>query len=292
MKRIVLVIPWFGPWPAWMRLFLASCAANPSVDFALVSDAPRPDPLPGNVSLKPMSFAEYRNNLVRLLRIRPRWTEPYKIVYFKPTLGFLFPDLVEGYDYWGYGDLDVIYGDIRRFFPDDRLVARIISTHEHIISGHFALVRNDREMREAFKKILHWRFFLEAEKHKSFDERIFSLLFLDDARRRERGIHRFLVPRMGGAIFEEQFSTSVKGLRWIDGTSDFPKVWYWKDGRLTAEGAGDREFLYLHFTHWASRRWSGTDRAVWADVQPLVKVDRPETEGFAVSAEGFTPLAS
>lgn len=287
MKKIVLILPWFGPWPPWMSLFLESCRWNPTVDFVLISDADIPEDLPPNVLLRPRTFADHKSHIVESLRLRPKWNSPYKLVDFKPVLGYLFPELIEGYDYWGYGDIDVIYGNIRRIFTDEYLDHDVISTHRDIVSGHLALVRNDGKLHKAFRRVLHWRYFLQAARHMSFDERIFSMLFIGDALRKSRGIHRFLVPKIGGAKFDEQFSTSIQGLPWIDGSTAYPKEWYWRKGRLTADNAGDREFLYLHFTHWASSRWGRGNNAAWEGIDPLVRVSDPGGRGFKVSAAGF-----
>ena len=44
----------------------------------------------------------------------------YKLCDYKPTLAYLFPNLLETtdgepYRYWGYGDLDVIWGNFTRY---------------------------------------------------------------------------------------------------------------------------------------------------------------------------------
>lgn len=290
LKRIRVIIPWFGPWPAWLSLFLQSCRWNPSVDFLLVGDQPPPEDVPANVAFLTVGFDDYRRMIAGRLGIRPRWTDPYKICDIRPAFGFLHADLVEGYDYWGYGDLDVIYGDIRHFYTPDVLVHDVISTHSHVASGHFLLVRNTPRMRTAFRRILHWRYLLSSAKHKSFDERIFSLLFIDEEHRRERGLHRFLAPKLGGALLREQFSTSIPGLPWVDGSQNYPTEWCWRKGRLTSNRSEERQFLYCHFTHWNSKRWSGGHVAPWHKLERLVQIDSPRPEAFKISAAGFAPL--
>lgn len=37
---------------------------------------------------------------------------PYKLCDFKPAYGFLFPEIIKRYDFWGHGDIDVVYGNI------------------------------------------------------------------------------------------------------------------------------------------------------------------------------------
>jgi hypothetical protein len=286
MKKIVKIIAWFGPWPKWFSLYLESCRWNPTIDFLIICDAPIPLEYPDNVKFVTYSFEAYREFIAKRLRVTPKWDNPIKMCDIKPILGYLHEDLIAGYDYWAYGDIDVIYGDIRRFFGEKELTYDVVSTHEHIISGHFALIRNTETMNRLFRRILHWRYLIQAKENKSFDERIFSMMFIDE-KRKKYSIHRLLIPRIGGAFLREQYSTSLRGLPWIDGSQNYPTTWLWKSGKLTADNAGDREFLYVHFTHWASCRWTGAPQATWHGIDPLVRVSDRRPTAFTISASGF-----
>jgi len=71
LKRILVVIPWFGQWPDWMRFFLASCRANSTIDWALIGDcAPLAD-LPPNVRHIQTSFEAYRDHVSTPARVVP-----------------------------------------------------------------------------------------------------------------------------------------------------------------------------------------------------------------------------
>jgi len=291
MKKIVILIPWIGPWPKWMGLYLESCRYNPTIDIVLICDHPSPVELPPNVRIAPFTMEGYRDHVAKQLGIKPKWHAPYKLCDIRPAMADIHPDLIEGYDFWGYGDIDVIYGDMRAFLTDEVLGNDVISAAGTHVSGHFCLIRNERRTNKAYRRALHWRFMLESDAHKSFDERIFSLLFQDAAARKKAGVHRFLVPPMGGGLLREQFSTALPNCRWIDGSRDFPETWYWNRGHLTASNAGDREFMYLHFSHWASKRWAGGDKAVWDAADPLIGVTDPHPTSFRISAEGFRDWA-
>lgn len=39
---------------------------------------------------------------------------PYYLVEFKPALGWLFREYLKNYSHWAFGDLDVLFGDMRR----------------------------------------------------------------------------------------------------------------------------------------------------------------------------------
>src|ERR1700689_4414534 len=154
MKKIVMLVTWFGPWPKWFSLYLESCRWNPTINYIMISDAPVPDGIPDNVKFIKYEFKDYRKFFADRIGVVPKWDTAFKLCDIRPILGYLHEDLVEGYDYWGYGDVDVIFGDIRRFFGEKELTYDVISTHEHIISGHFALIRNTQKMNGLFRKIL------------------------------------------------------------------------------------------------------------------------------------------
>jgi len=298
LPSICIVIPWFGPWPAWMRFFLESCRWNPTVDWLLFGDAPPPEDLPSNVRIVTVGFGDYRALAASRLGIKPEWTEPYKLCDLKPALGFIHEADIAPYDYWGFGDLDVIYGNIRRFYTRQILVHDLLSTHEHIVSGHFALLRTTPRMLTAFKQIPRWKAHLSSARYRHFDERVFSRLFLPQRAIWPEGSlpsaeaiwRRLITPYLGGGYFQERFSTNLSTLKWVDGSMNFPQQWFWDRGRLTTDRSGDREFLYLHFSHWQSNRWTGREVAAWKNLRCLDKVPDTRPSAFAIGANGFTPL--
>ena len=56
-------------------------------------------------------------------------------------------DYIKGYDFWGYGDLDLVYGDIRAFLTDSVL------EHKFLLGwGHLTLLHNDEDANTYFMK--------------------------------------------------------------------------------------------------------------------------------------------
>jgi hypothetical protein len=98
------------------------------------------------------------------------------------------------------------------------------------------------------------------------------------------------------SMFVERHSTVLSTRRWRDGTMNYPQRWFWRDGRLTNECDGDREFLYLHFMRWQSARWINEPpqpgEAAWVG-RDVVGVDwrQAAVDGFCISPEGLTPIS-
>lgn len=286
---IHLLAPWFGPWPAWMRFFLASCGANPDIRWTLIGDAPALAAAPANVSFLTIALDDYRRLLADRLKIAPRWREAYKVCDVRPSYGLVHADLIGDADFWGYGDLDVVYGDIRSIYTPDVLAHDLVTTHDDVVAGHFSLFRNTPKMNEAFTRIRGWRDMLADDRHRSFDEQIFSRLFLPLKGRQK--VRRLITPYLGGGLFQERFSTAIPPRLWIDGTPDWPRRWFWRRGKLTAALGPGREFLYLHFSHWQSDRWTQEARAPWKTLDRLDNCPPGPLDAFSIGPDGFHPLA-
>jgi hypothetical protein len=105
-----IVIVHFGAMPKWFSVWLHTAKLNREIDFHLFQDAieSRQD---GNIFFYNISMADF-NDLPLLKAERCTLKYPYKFCDFRPLIPELFPEIVAPYAYWGWGDLDVIYGDI------------------------------------------------------------------------------------------------------------------------------------------------------------------------------------
>ncbi|MBO2925860.1 MULTISPECIES: DUF6625 family protein [Pseudomonadaceae] len=289
MPSICFVIPYFGSWPFWFPLFLRSCALNPDIDWLLYSDCGVPDDLPGNVSIEEISYEDYCLLVSQRLQIKFMPRNPYKLCDIKEALGFVHADRLEEYDFWGFGDIDVIYGRLRKYFNVERLSRyELLSTHSRRISGHLCLLRNNTRMREAFRRIPKWRDLFADEEHHALDEGAFSRIFLW---RKNLPAPLFRLvgkfnPMHRCSEFKEAYSTPNAGRTWTNGTYNFPKEWYWRNGLLTNDLDGDREFPYLHFFGWKRDAWIKIERP---DADRVVALShQPE---WMISDAGFSELS-
>lgn len=285
--RVAILIQYFGPWPEWINFFVESCRSNAEIDWIIFGDADPPENRARNVRHIQLSFADYKALLESRLELTLASDDPYKLCDFKPALAFVHRELVEAYDFTGFGDLDVIYGDIRAFY-DDKKLARydLLSAHRDRVSGHLCLMRNSPEMRSAFQQVPRWRDALSSPEHRGFDERAFFNLF----RQGSRKLFRRAAGPPASCFFEEAYSTpaATRHMRW-----------YWADGRLTNEFYPHHPFMYLHFMSWHSNRWHGSDGHVapgapapWQELPSIVQMDWRDARrhGFMISPDGIQPI--
>ena len=81
-----------------------------------------------------------------------------KLNDWKQTFGKLFEDWISGCTFWGYTDLDLIYGNLVEAVPKRlREDYDIISPKGHMLMGPFTLFRNTRAVNELFRKDDEWQ---------------------------------------------------------------------------------------------------------------------------------------
>ena len=262
MSSIIIVIPYFGNWPFWINVFLASCAKNQSVDFLLLGDCGRPDYLPANVKFEEVSFIDYKKRVARALGITFDPLVAYKLCDIKPMLGKIHEQDISGYDFWGFGDLDLVYGDLRAVYTEDLLSKYdLISNHATRVSGHLCLIRNTQFMREVYQKVPGWQEKIESQKHVAFDEKAFSKLFVKHKNFPKilRRLFNVFYPLSRKSYFVENYTTPNGCITWRDGSSKFPKKWYWSNGSIKNDLDDETCYPYFHFAVWKKKYWVGNE---------------------------------
>lgn len=281
---IILLVPYFGKWPGWFDYFLLSCEFNPSIHWQFYTDCGIPKHAPKNVRFQSISFVDYKKKVSDALNINFNPDSAYKLCDLKPALGFIHEEDIKGYDFWGFSDIDLVYGDLRRYFTAERLSKYdLYSTHSRRISGHFCLMRNTKKMREAFQLIKNWQQKLEDQKHYALDEGAFSKIFIKRKNFPKPlfNLVGYLNPWRRKSEFVEAFSTPNASVAWVDGSFNFPSRWCWQAGRLTNDLTGDRQYPYFHFLVWK--------KDVWTEKTELSRVPNKD-DYFSLSRNGITPV--
>lgn len=134
----ILIIPYFGRFPKYFQLFLNSCEYNKGFNWLIFTDDKTEYNYPNNVKIVYMKFDELKNYFEERLNFKINLERPYKLCDYKVAYGFIFKDYIEEYDFWGYCDLDLIFGDLDVFITDE-----ILEKYNKIfIFGHLTLYKN------------------------------------------------------------------------------------------------------------------------------------------------------
>jgi hypothetical protein len=294
LKKIIFLMPYFGRFPEWFELYLESCRWNSTIDWLFFTDCAIPDNAPVNVRFVHISFEEYQHLVSDRLGISFKTNSSYTICNLRPAYGFIHQEHLNGYDYFGFGDIDVIYGNLRAFYTDDVLCYNTLSTHRDRVSGHLFLMKNNEQWVNAFRRIPDWQNLMSQPINVPMDEGYFTKLLCGRKRLPTilRQVWGLVDPYKRNHLFQEQFSTVLSDRPWMDGTYNYPAKWFWYRGKLTVETG--EELMYLHFMNWKSSRYLRKrygDQAAWESLPQLVAPNLIDlNQGFCISPLGFTPL--
>ena len=147
MTKIAVILCYFGKLPENFPLFAESCRRNATIDFLLFTDD-TPTHLPENMHLHPTTFAALQRRVAGCFDFAITLHTPYKLCDYKPAYGEIFAPELSGYDFWGYGDMDLVFGDLRAYFTEDKLR----KFDKFYAFGHLSLYRNTPENNAVYRQ--------------------------------------------------------------------------------------------------------------------------------------------
>lgn len=268
--KIAQIIQYFGKWPEWIELYFYSCGQNPNIDFIFYTDCPIPKRLYPNTKLIQIDFANYCKLVGERLGINYCINNPYKLTDLKPFIGVIHESELRDYDFWGFGDLDLVYGDLSMVVNEKNLDKyELITTHNYHIAGHFTICQNNEHWRTLCFKIKKWQKRLVEDKHYAFDENEWSDIvnpFIKYIHRIHRkllkalGIHYFttldiLNPILSSkCLFKELWTSPHAGPE--NGTE---QEWIYDIKKSKVIDSKGRELPYLHFLFFKKTPWLDTE---------------------------------
>ncbi len=247
-QRINFIIPYFGEFPNYFQYFLNSCRTNNDIDWTIITDNKSVYDYPSNVHIVKSSFAQVKKQIQECFEFRICLDTPYKLCEYRPAYGYIFSNLLQGYDFWGYCDVDVIYGRIRKFVTSD-----ILQSYNKIFHlGHMTLIRNDRYYNELFRKEVQGRCIYKEVFTKdgcfNFDEDFkdninINTLFLDSSEK---------IYRKDDVIADIYVKSNFFRLTQDEWVESYTKSFFlWENGVLTrilqkGKKIEKKEYLYIH----------------------------------------------
>lgn len=172
MNKIAIIIPYFGKWPEWMDLYLFSASIQKNIDFLFFTNCEIPTKVYKNTIFHKTDYKSYCKRISTSLNINfSSENKPYKLCDCRPFYGIIHKKELQDYEFWGFGDIDLIYGDLSLIINDSNLIKyNFISAHSDRISGHFSIMRNIKQYNNICYKINNWKEKLESEHFYSLDE--------------------------------------------------------------------------------------------------------------------------
>lgn len=143
---VCIISVYFGKFLNYVKLWIKSCEHNPTIDFLLVTDQIITYPLPQNIHVVPYTLQKMQQKAAEIFGFNAHLNRPYKCCDYKPIYGSIFSEQLTKYDYWGYCDMDVLFGDIRSFLDNYNLQ----DYDKFLALGHLSIYKNVKKVNEAY----------------------------------------------------------------------------------------------------------------------------------------------
>lgn len=146
MFKICILTLYFGPLPNYFNQWLESCGWNPTINFLIITDQEINSSF-DNVKVLKTNLSEIKKKFDKVMNREVALAFPYKLCDYRPMYGLAFENELKEYDFWGHCDIDLIWGDLRKFITDD-----ILKRYDKIFPlGHLALYRNTKKVNNYFR---------------------------------------------------------------------------------------------------------------------------------------------
>lgn len=171
-KKVAILVPYFGKFPNYFELWLDSCKKNDQIDWFIITDNRQA----GNGSAPNIHWIEsslkaLKQKFESKLGTPCSLDHPYKICDYRPAFGFLFSELVQDHNWWGYCDTDMIFGDICHFIGEKLTTSEFDRIYQR---GALTIWRNSDSVNNLFRTTgAYVRSFQECislSVHTGFDE--------------------------------------------------------------------------------------------------------------------------
>ena len=147
MKKIKYIIPYFGKLPKTFEFWLLSCKHNPSINWLIFTDDKTEYNYPDNVEVVYCNFEFVKNKIQNIFDFDIELSVPRKLCDYKVVYGEAFQEYLDGFDFWGYCDLDMVFGNIRDYFTDE-----LLDKYSKIgFQGHSTIFKNDMNINSVYK---------------------------------------------------------------------------------------------------------------------------------------------
>lgn len=173
--NILLIIPYFGRWPKYFNIFLKSCENNDWLDILFFTDCEIPNVKSPHVRFHNFNLVQFSNLATIKLGHKINVINAYKLCDFKPCYGLIFEDYLKNYDYWGYGDIDLVFGNLKPYIID-RIEQGydVLSNRAEILSGSLTVFRNTANIKNLYAQSPKLICLLQTKKYEGLDETAFD----------------------------------------------------------------------------------------------------------------------
>lgn len=169
-NKIILIQLWFGKIPDYFWYHIETTKNLENIDFLLVTDQ--------DVDLKLQNYkvikvtpVEIENKVSAMLNYEYKIENFRKINDLKSCYGELFEDEIANYQYFGFYDIDTLFGDFKKWIfphiPEYDVISFADSLYHNRLGGPLTIIRNTYDFRRLYRKKIER--FIETLNHDSID---------------------------------------------------------------------------------------------------------------------------
>lgn len=267
MKRGLFIIPYFGKLPYYFPLWMHTASFSKRFDFLIFTNDDNVVSTAENVKIVHQSFEDFVKNVQSKFEFQLGLTTPRKLCDFRPCYGYIFEEEIVRYDYWGFCDVDLFWGDI------DNLVPLEDGYDKLYVHGHMTLLKNSPEINRLFMQPIEgydtYQTVLSTENNCVFDESSDELnINLIAQKKKIKTYYDYKLADINPFSFlfriaKYDYSSPYKKGRSITFPTKKKMLFYWKNGLLTKYELttnGDVESFSVRYIHFQKR-----DLRIWPE---------------------------
>lgn len=155
MKKIVLIQVWMGKIPDYFWYHYPTTKNLKNIDFLFYTDQIDFKLDSENYNIKYINREILQDKLSEILESEIKILSNKKISDVKSAYGEIFYEDIKGYDYFGFYDIDTLFGDlnfwVREYIEEYDLISFGTPIFHDRISGPLIIMKNSKRMRELYR---------------------------------------------------------------------------------------------------------------------------------------------
>lgn len=255
INKCCFILPYFGKFPNYFPVFLQTCKTNNDFTWLIFTDDDTVYDYPDNVKVIYISFEDFKDKIQNKFEFKVVINEAHKLCDYKPAYGYIFSEYLKEYEFWGHCDIDIIFGNLKKFITDS-----LLNQYDKLFClGHMELYRNSDEINAVFMNEYNGRLL-----YKEAFTSAATLVFDEPFGNGKNGCINDLFIEAGYRIFEEDLSMNfliapANFIRTVYRDNDFIKekrmnaLYIWDNGDIYRLICGrdkriyKEDIMYMHF---------------------------------------------
>lgn len=242
-NSIAVIVTWFGPLPPYFPAWLKSAEYNPSIDFFCFFDHSF-ESQAENIHIIQTTMDKEIERISQATGERINIKNAYKFCDLRPFFGVGYQEFIKVYAFWAYCDIDMVFGDLRKFLTDD-----VLSKYDRFYEyGYLSVFRNNAQMNHLYDLPggIYSRSAIFRGKGKCTPEEQYGLYRISEKNNikwyREKNFADFYIP----------YSSYILNQR----ENYDEQVFYWEDGKVIRAYVEDGivKSDEMAFLHWQKRK--------------------------------------